>query len=77
MVSYIVTKIEIYNMTKHQVKFLILKGYHILKNGVPTKVEDGLWEYLDTLDEKDDSIVILEDALKLSDEELALVKYKA
>ncbi len=64
-------------MTRQQLQLLILKEYDILENGVPKKVEGDLWEYLDTLDEEDTSVVVLEDALKWSDDELALVKYKA
>lgn len=49
-------------MTRQQLQLLILKEYDILENGVPKKVEGDLWEYLDTLDEEDTSVVVLEDA---------------
>lgn len=60
-------------MTRHQLQLLILKGYHILNNGVPTKVEGGLWEYLSSLDEEVMEILVLEELLTWDDEQLKKV----
>lgn len=64
-------------MTREQVQHLLNEGFDIVKDGDAIVVQGDLWEYLDTLDEEDTSVVVLEDALKWSDEELGRVKYKA
>jgi len=48
----------------------IKEGYHVLENGRLIKVEGNLWYYLDTLDEEDSGVLVLEDIAKWSDEEL-------
>ena len=60
-------------MTRHQLQLLILKGYHILNNGVPTKVDGNLWEYLSSLDEEVMEILVLEELLTWDDEQLKKV----
>ena len=60
-------------MTRHQLQLLILKGYHILNNGVPTKVDGDLWEYLSSLDEEVSGILVLEELLTWDDEQLKKV----
>lgn len=58
-------------MNKEQVQEWINEGYAILKSGVPTKVEGDIWEYLDRLDDEDTSILVLEDLMNWSNEDLA------
>ncbi len=58
-------------MNKEQVQGWINEGYAILKSGVPTKVEGDIWAYLDTLDEEDMSVLVLDDLIKWSNEDLA------
>lgn len=60
-------------MTRHQLQLLILKGYHILNNGVPTKVDGDLREYLSSLDEEVSGILVLEELLTWDDEQLKKV----
>jgi len=64
-------------MTREQVRHLLNEGFDIIKDGDPVVVSGDLWDYLDSLDESQDKVVVLEDALKWSDEELAGVEYKA
>ena len=60
-------------MTRHQLQLLILKGFHILNNGVPTKVDGDIWEYLSSLDEEVMEILVLEELLTWDDEQLKKV----
>lgn len=57
-------------MTREQVLDLIKRNYHLIKNGTPIKVDGDIWDYLDTLDEEEQSVFVLEDIIKWDDEQL-------
>lgn len=54
------------------VRDLLDKRYHIIAGGVPKKIEGDLWQYLLTLDEEDD-VLLLENLLSWTDDDLALI----
>lgn len=51
-------------MTKEQIQQWIEEGYHVLRNGEDVKVDGDLWKFLDSLDEEDNSVVLLEYIVK-------------
>ena len=57
-------------MKREQIQQWINEGYHVLENGRLIKVEGDLWYYLDTIYEEDNSVLVLEDIVKWSDDEL-------
>jgi len=57
-------------MTREQVLDLIKRNYHLINNGTAIKVDGDIWDYLDTLDEEEQSVFVLEDIIKWDDEQL-------
>lgn len=57
-------------MTREQIQKWIDEGCHVLRDGRPEVVEGDIWSYLDTLDEENADVWVLEDLVKWSDEEL-------
>ncbi|TCV17160.1 hypothetical protein EDC17_101179 [Sphingobacterium alimentarium] len=51
-------------MTKEQIQQCIEEGHHFLRNGEDVKVDGDLWKFLDSLDEEDNSVVLLEYIVK-------------
>ena len=61
-------------MKREQIQQWIDEGYHVLVDLEPKKVDGDLWEFLDALDEEDNSVLVLEDIIKWSDDELMQLK---
>lgn len=57
-------------MTREQIQEWIDKGYHVLHDGRPEVVEGDIWSYLDTLDEGNADVWVLDNLIKWDDEEL-------
>ena len=57
-------------MTREYVYSLINQGYHVIENGIPRDVTGDIWYYLDIIDKEDSGVILLEDLLLLSDDEL-------
>lgn len=60
-------------LAREQVFKWIAQGYTILSNGVPMRTFGHLWAYLDRLDEERDHVLVLDELLKWSDQELAAI----
>ena len=58
-------------MKREQIEKWINEGFHVLENGRLIKVEGDLWYYLDTIDEEDTGVLVLEDIVKWSDDEIS------
>lgn len=63
-------------MNREEIQGFINQGYQVLKNGTPINVEGDIWEYLDQQDEADEGLHVLEELLKLSDEEIGNIEIK-
>lgn len=61
-------------MTKKHVESLLNEGFHILKEGIPTKVDGDLWEYLSGLNDEVLGILVLEELLNWEDIQLSKIK---
>lgn len=61
-------------MTRAQIQYYIAEGYDILKNGVPAHVNGNLWDFLDNLDEEDNSVLVLKEVATWPDELIAQIK---
>jgi len=57
--------------TKEQIVKWRAQGYNILQSGVPHKTFGDLWEFLDRLDEECDNVIVLQEAGRWSDQQLA------
>ncbi|GHE31227.1 hypothetical protein [Sphingobacterium griseoflavum] len=58
-------------ISKEQIFRWISQGFTILLNGVPYRTFGHLWQFLERLDEDSDNVLVLEDLLKMDEEELA------
>lgn len=61
-------------MNREYIKQLIRQGFHVIEYGQPKKVEGDLLYHLDKIDEEDSGILVLEDIIAWTDEELASLK---
>lgn len=62
-------------MKREQVVELLDNNFDIIKDGIPIKIEGDIWSYLDMLDEEENSVFVLVDILKWTDEELKNIQY--
>ncbi len=58
--------------SKEIVRELIAQGYKVIVNGVPTKTDVDLWDYIETITDFS-RFHVLEDLLKWSDRDLTLL----
>ncbi|MGN0020764.1 MAG: hypothetical protein ACI35Z_08225 [Sphingobacterium hotanense] len=60
-------------MKREEIKRLMDKGYHVVINGVPKKIDKEIWEYLDQQTE-DSCVLVLLEMLTWDDDELAKIE---